>query len=96
MAVSIADVKNKHESELLALPGAISVGVGLGRDGLPAIIVGVKSSDSQAAVKGPSELEGFVVEYKETGEIGGYPSPPKLSFDSYRWRIPPYSLSFQF
>jgi hypothetical protein len=70
--LSISDVKNKYESELLALPDVVSVGIGLGRDGLPAIMVGVKSADSQAEKNGPSELEGFMVEYRLTGEIKAF------------------------
>lgn len=69
MSTSIQDVKKRHEAELLTLPDVVSVGIGLGQDGNPAILVGLKSARSETLSIGPTELEGFKVEYSTIGEV---------------------------
>jgi hypothetical protein len=55
---SIQDVKKKHEAKLMSLPGVVSVGIGLGPGGRPAVIVGLDKSRPEVQAQIPSQLEG--------------------------------------
>ena len=66
---NIRDIKQKYEAKLLALPDAVSVGIGLDDQGEPAIVVGLRTEQSESRQKGPSNLEGYQVIYKTTGDI---------------------------
>jgi len=67
--MNIRDIKQKYEAKLLTLPDAVSVGIGLDDQGEPAIVVGLRTEQSVTKEKGPSDLEGFQVIYKTTGDI---------------------------
>ena len=69
MPPSIKDVKSRHEKRLLQLPGVISVGIGKDENGIPAIIVGLKSSNPQTESQLPTRLEGYPVQVRVVGEI---------------------------
>ncbi len=69
MAPSIQDVKKQHEARLLAIPGVVSVGIGLDPGGQPAIIVGLKAPDPEAEAKIPSSLDGYPVLIQIVGAI---------------------------
>jgi hypothetical protein len=69
MQPSIQEIKKKHETSLLAMPGVVSVGIGLDKDGHPAIIVGLDGPRPETIDKLPSTLEGYIVSTQIIGTI---------------------------
>lgn len=69
MSDSIRDVKKKHEARLLALPGVVSVGIGLDKDNNPAIIVGLDGPRPKTEAQLPQFLEGYPVVVQIVGPI---------------------------
>ena len=67
MSPSIQEVKAKHEQRLMALAGVVSVGIGLGKDNKPAIIVGLDHTRAETQAKLPQKLDGYTVEANVTG-----------------------------
>jgi hypothetical protein len=66
------EVKARHETELMALPGVISVGVGLQKNGKKftedvAIVVMVRKKQRAGSI--PAEIEGVPVDVQVSGEI---------------------------
>jgi hypothetical protein len=64
---SIGDVKRRHEAELLALPGVVSVGIGEDASGSPVLVVGVRSAEASPRL--PRELEGYPVTERVVGRV---------------------------
>ena len=69
MPPSIIEVKTRHEIRLLQLPGVISVGIGKDKNGIPTIIVGLKSSNPETESQLPTRLDGYPVQVRFVGEI---------------------------
>ena len=69
MHPSIREVKKIHESRLLALPGVVSVGIGLDKKGHSAIIIGMDSPNPATEMKLPAEIDGYSVVVRITGPI---------------------------
>jgi hypothetical protein len=69
MHPSIQEVKKIHEPRLLALPGVVSVGIGLDKKGQSAIIIGLESPHPETETKLPTELDGYSVVVRITGPI---------------------------
>jgi hypothetical protein len=69
MPPSIKEVKTRHEKRLMQLPDVISVGIGKDKSGVPAIIVGLKSSNPETESQLPTHLEGYPVQVRYVGEI---------------------------
>ena len=69
MLPSIKDVKKRHEARLLKLPGVVSVGIGLNRNGQSAIIVGLEGPNAESERQLPSTLEGYPVEVRIVGTL---------------------------
>lgn len=69
MSETILEVKKKHESFLLSLPGVVSVGIGQDPDGKPLIVVGLDKPRPKTEKKLPRELESFPVQVKVVGPI---------------------------
>ncbi len=69
MTDAIYDVKRQNEAQLMALPGVVSVGVGRGPDGQPAIIVGMETPAAARAPEVPKELGGYPVVVQTTGKL---------------------------
>ena len=67
--MDISEVKVRHEQELLAMPGVVSVGIGLAADGEQAIIIGITEDDVALKAKLPATLEGHPVVVRITGKI---------------------------
>ncbi len=72
MAV-IEEVKSAHESELLAIPGVVGVGIVDGEIGDPVIAVYVADPAAQKLV--PTTLEGFPVQVQVSGEFDALGPP---------------------
>jgi hypothetical protein len=71
---SIGEVKDRHEEELLAIPGVVGFGIS-SHDGEPVIVVYLESDSPQLAAAVPAELEGFRVITEVTGPIEIQPLP---------------------
>ncbi len=69
VADDIKQIKAEHEQRLLALPGVVSIGIGLDADGNQAIVVGVEKDDPQLARQIPDELDGYAVIVRQVGSI---------------------------
>ncbi len=67
-------VKEQHESELMAVKGV--VGVGISRcEGKPCIKVYLANESPNLRKQIPTQLEGFKVDTKVTGNIEALPQP---------------------
>lgn len=73
-STSIGEVKDRHEMELLSIPGVVGVGIS-SRDGEPVIVVYLESDSPALQASIPTELEGFQVVSEVTGPIEIQPLP---------------------
>ena len=69
MSASIKDVKKRHQARLLGLPGVVSVGIGINRNGQTAIIIGLDGPNVESEGQLPSMLEGYPVEVRIIGTL---------------------------
>ena len=69
MSPSIQEAKKKHEARLLALPGVVSVGIGLDQEGNQAIIVGLDRQRPETEAQIPRVLENHPVLVQIIGPI---------------------------
>jgi len=69
MPKSIQTVRTQHETQLMANPGVVSVGIGQDSKGQAAIVIGVESQDALEKIKLPEELEGYPVNVQIMGTI---------------------------
>jgi hypothetical protein len=67
-----AAVKQRHEAELMAIPGVVGTGVGLTSHGRMVIKVYVEKDTPRVRASVPSSLEAIPVEVEETGPIVAY------------------------
>lgn len=65
---SIQKVKAENEQALMDMPCVVSVGIGLAKDGQPAIIVGLDSPCPETTQNLPAEINGYPVETHVTGK----------------------------
>ena len=66
---TIQEVKKKHETRLLALPGVVSVGIGRDNEGNAAIIIGLERARTQAEAQLPNTLDGHKVIVQISGTL---------------------------
>ena len=69
MPSSIKEVKKQHEARLLELPGVVSVGIGLNKNGQSVIIIGLDGRNAETEAQLPSMLEGYPVEVRIVGTV---------------------------
>ena len=69
MSPSIQEVKKQNEARFLAMPGVVSVGIGLDPCGNQAIIVGLEASNPEIEAKIPEIVEGFPVIVQIIGSL---------------------------
>ena len=69
MGRSIQEVKARHEARLMAIPGVVSVGIGLDEKGNPAIVIGIDCESRLNELLLPEELESFPVKINVTGTV---------------------------
>jgi len=67
-ATGIAAVKDRHETELMAVPGVVGVGIGE-QDGSEVIVVFVEKKDAATESRIPKTLEGYSLRVEVTGPI---------------------------
>jgi len=65
----IREVKARHESLLLSMPGVVSVGIGMDPGGTPVIIVGLDRHRPETIEEIPEELEGYPVQVEMVGTV---------------------------
>ena len=53
----------------MALPGVVSVGIGLDQKGQAAIIIGLDGSNPEVEAQLPDNLEGYTVVLKDVGPV---------------------------
>jgi hypothetical protein len=66
------DVKQRHEPELLALPGVVGAGVGVSSVNQPTIKVYVEKGTPAVRASIPPSLETIPIQVEETGQIVAY------------------------
>ena len=69
MPETIQEAKAKHQERLMALPGVVSVGIGLDPDGAPAIVVGLINPEVETALELPKTIEGYPVLTQIVGPV---------------------------
>ena len=69
MAPAIQEVKKKHESHILRLPGVVSVGIGMDENGHHVIIIGLDGPRPDTVARLPGDLEGYPVIIRIVGTI---------------------------
>ena len=62
-------MKSRHEADLIAAPGVVSVGIGLADDGTAVIIVGIDRDRPEIRAKVPQTIEGYRVRVEVIGTI---------------------------
>lgn len=66
--MSIEQVFNRHQDQLMGVPGVTGVGIGE-KDGKPAIIVMVRELTQDVRSRLPQVIEGHPVVVEQSGEI---------------------------
>jgi hypothetical protein len=69
MTPTIQKAKAKHEQHLLAMPGVVSVGIGLDARGSAVIVVGLDGPRPETVKDLPTHLEGYPVETRIIGPL---------------------------
>ena len=70
---SATAARDRHEDELMNIPGAVGTGIGVGdQPGQPAIIVYVKKMTPQAQAAAPKDVDGVPVKIIENGGFVAY------------------------
>ena len=69
MSLTIQEVKKKYEARLLTTQGVISIGIGLNKDKIPAIIIGLEHAKPDIISRIPAVLEGYPVQVQIIGSI---------------------------
>lgn len=72
MSISIYEVKEKHEQNLMKNTGVNGVGVGEGYEGGLVIKVYIEKKTADMEKGLPKNIEGFEVEIEEIGEISAF------------------------
>lgn len=68
MQPSIQEVKQKHEAELMELPGVVSVGIGRDEQGRAVIAIGLDRDRPEVREQLPQRLEGYDVHTTVVGK----------------------------
>lgn len=69
MQTSIQDVKARHEADLMATPGVVSVGIGLDDNGNHVIVVGIEQDRTEIRSQVPRAVDGYPVRIEVVGKI---------------------------
>lgn len=66
---TVHEVKARHASRLLALPGVVSVGVGRGPEGNEVIVIGLDRARPETQARVPAQLDGYPVRVEIIGTV---------------------------
>jgi hypothetical protein len=73
VVASAKAVRDRHEDQLMSIPGAVGSGIAAGdQPGQPAIVVYVTKMTPQVKAAAPKDVEGTPVKVTESGEIVAY------------------------
>ncbi len=73
VVASAKAVRDRHEDQLMGIPGAVGTGIAAGdQAGQPAIVVYVNSLTAQVKAAAPTNVEGTPVKLIQSGEIVAY------------------------
>jgi hypothetical protein len=73
VVASATSVRDRHEDDLMRIPGAVGTGIGIGDEpGKPAIIVYVKKMTPEAQAAAPKDIEGVPVKLIQSGGFVAY------------------------
>lgn len=72
VVASAKAVRDRHEDQLMSIPGAVGSGIAADQSGQPAIEVLVEKMTPQVQAATPRDVEGTPVKVIETGEIVAY------------------------
>lgn len=68
MSMTIQEAKDKHQAALMALPGVVTMGIGLS-EGEKVIMIGLDGKHPDTKEKLPKALEGYKVIIQDVGTI---------------------------
>jgi hypothetical protein len=71
---SIQEAKTKHAEDLLALPGVVSIGIGLDPEGRHAILVGLDGPRPETCAALPGSLDGYPLCTQVAGTVAALAS----------------------
>ena len=66
---AVAAVQAKHDTEIIAIEGVVSVGIGLTKDGEPCLKIGTSGSTEGIREKLPDAARDICVEIEKVGDI---------------------------
>ena len=66
---AVAAVQAKHDTEIIAIEGVVSVGIGLTKDGEPCLKIGTSGSTEGIREKLPDATKDICVEIEKVGDI---------------------------
>ncbi len=66
---AVAAVQAKHDTEIIAIEGVVSVGIGLTKDGEPCLKIGTSGSTDGIREKLPDATKDICVEIEKIGDI---------------------------
>ena len=69
MPPTIHEVKARHVSRLLSLPGVVAVGIGRGTEGDEVIVINLDRARAETEAQLPTQLDGYAVRVEITGTI---------------------------
>lgn len=69
--MKIEDVQQRHEQQLMAIPGVTAIGIGE-QHGQPVIVIMVNQRTEELNQKLPRQLEGFGVKVEVSGELNAF------------------------
>lgn len=69
MEKSISDIKTEYESQLMAMTGVISVGLGQDAAGNLGIVIGVENEKLTHTMELPRELQNYPVMFQVIGTV---------------------------
>lgn len=73
VVASATAIRDRHEDDLMRIPGAVGTGVGIGDEpGQPAIIVYVKKITPETQAATPKDVEGVQVKLIQSGGFVAY------------------------
>jgi hypothetical protein len=72
VVASAKAVRDRHEDQLMSIPGAVGSGIAAYQSGQPVIEVLVEKMTPQVQAATPRDVEGTPVKVIETGEIVAY------------------------
>lgn len=75
--MTVQEVKSQHVTQIMAIPGVVSMGIGRNSQGESVIVIGVVSDKTSIISALPTELDGYKVEHHVIGSVKTQELPKK-------------------